>query len=94
MVHATAHKRNTEKFSYTTARDFCDQFGEERSSLRRREPRAGAAQQSSVLVCGQLALSGEPGIRDPPPSPCSAYVLVLCTVMWWGDPKVVGRCGH
>mgnify|MGYP003344259971 CR=1 FL=1 len=94
MVHATAHKRNTEKSSYTTAHDLCDQLVEEHSSPRRRGPRAGAAQQLGRVRVRPARPSGEPGLRDPPPSPCSAYVLVLCTVMWWGDPKVVGRCGH
>ena len=72
-------KRNTEKSSYTTAHDLCDQFVEEHSSPRRRGPRARAAQRLSALVCCQLAPSGEPGTRDPPPSPCSAYVCVRCT---------------
>ena len=48
-------KRNTEKSSYTTAHDLCDQFVEEHSSPRRRGPRAGAAQQLGAFVCGQLA---------------------------------------
>ena len=82
MVHVKQPTKGTlKKFPilYTTAHDFCDQVVEERSSPRRRELEAGAAQQLGVLGCGQLASSGEPGCRDPPPSPCSAYVCVRCT---------------
>ena len=83
-------KRNTEKSSYTTAHDCCDQFVEERSSPRRRGPRAGAAQQLGRVRVRPARPSGEPGLRDPPPSPCSAYVCVRCTGTMVGEGGTPG----
>ena len=71
------NKRNTEKFPVqllTTST-----ISSERNaplSLRRREPRAGAAQQLSVLVCGQLAPSGDLAVvtrRRPLAPPMYVY---------------------
>ena len=85
MVHATAHKRNTEKSSYTTAHDLCDQFVEEHSSPRRRGPRAGAAQQLGAFVCGQLApvVSLAFVTRRRPLAP-PMYVYSVPVRWWWG----------